>query len=88
MAVVWFVSKNIGAIREFNFAFKWQNAALSVFAVGFAYFLMVLVWLVISNSFNLNAPFLKVAKAYYVSLLGKYVPGKIFILLVIYAKRE
>jgi hypothetical protein len=47
-----------------------------------AYLVMVFIWTRVGLLFGLNAPMLKAGKAWFLSQLGKYVPGKVTLLLV------
>lgn len=81
-AVIWFIWHNIERITAFQFRFDWRYAALGFLAVLAAYLASFIIWRNVAKSFGLNAPVLTEGSAWSLSQLGKYVPGKITLLLV------
>ena len=81
-AVIWFVWHNIERIAAFQFRFDWRYSALGFFSVLAAYFACFVIWRNVAKSFGLSAPILTEGSAWSLSQLGKYVPGKITLLLV------
>ena len=81
-AVILFIWHNIESITAFQFRFDWKYSAVGFFSVVVAYLASFIVWRNIAKSFGLNAPILTEGSAWFLSQLGKYVPGKITLLLV------
>jgi len=81
-AVTWLILHNLDEIVQYNFRFKWRYLKLSFLFVSAAYLVMVFIWTRLTLSFGLDAPMLKAGKAWFLSQLGKYVPGKVTLLLV------
>ena len=82
MAVIWFVWHNIEGIAAFKFRFDWRYSALGFFSVVATYLASFIIWRKIAKSLGLSAPILTEGSAWFLSQLGKYVPGKIALLLV------
>ena len=82
VAVSFVIYQNISEIRKFDFVYQWQYIVLAFFSVILAYIVQFGIWLSISEEYKLKAPILRASKAYFLSILGKYVPGKIGIFLV------
>lgn len=80
-AVIWFILHNFNEITRYNFQIKWIYLILSFIFVSTAYLVTVFIWTRLARSFGLNAPILSAGKAWFVSQLGKYVPGKVTLLL-------
>lgn len=81
-AVTWFILHNFNEIAQYNFRIRWPCLMLSFLFVNAAYLVTVFIWTRLAMSFGLNIPMLKAAKVWFVSQLGKYVPGKVMLLLV------
>jgi len=81
-AVIWFIVHNLDEIARYDFRIKWPYLMLSFLFVITAYLVMVFIWTRLGLLFGLNVPMLKAGKAWFLSQLGKYVPGKITLLLV------
>jgi len=81
-AVTWFILHNFNEIARYNFRIKWPYLILAFLFVNAAYLVTVFIWTRLAMSFGLNAPILSAGKAWFVSQLGKYVPGKVTLLLV------
>lgn len=81
-AVTWFIGHNLDEIARYDFRIKWPYLMLSFLFVIAAYLVMVFIWTRLALLFGLNAPMLKAGKAWFLSQLGKYVPGKVTLLLV------
>lgn len=81
-AVTWFILHNFSEITQYNFRIKWPYLILSFLFVNSAYLVTVFIWTRLAVSFGLNVPILSAGKAWFVSQLGKYVPGKVTLLLV------
>jgi len=81
-AVIWFIVHNLDEIARYDFRIKWPYLMLSSLFVIAAYLVMVFIWTRLGILFGLNVPMLKAGKAWFLSQLGKYVPGKVTLLLV------
>lgn len=82
VAVGWFIYENIGDLKAAKISFNRTYLALSfVFAV-MAHLSNLFIWKYLASSFNLNADFIMTGKSWFLSRLGRFVPGKITILLV------
>lgn len=81
-AVIWFIVHNLDEIARYDFRIKWPYVMFSFLFVVAAYLVMVFIWTRIGLLFGLNVPMLKAGRAWFLSQLGKYVPGKVTLLLV------
>lgn len=81
-AVAWFIFNNLDEITRYNFRFKYSHLILCFLFVNAAYIAIAFIWFRISISCGLNASLLKACEAWFLSLLGKYVPGKVTLFLV------
>jgi len=81
-AVVWLVWRSADEIASYHFDVRWPLMGLGFLAMCAAYGVMLLVWLRLSRTLGLTAPAALAARAWLVSQLGKYVPGKVTLLLV------
>ena len=81
-AVIWVILHNFNEITRYNFRVEWPYLMLSFLFVNAAYLVTVFIWSRLAVSFGLNVPMLKAAKVWFISQLGKYVPGKVMLLLV------
>jgi hypothetical protein len=80
--VAWFVWKNVSEISHHDFTVRWLYlipAALAAFAF---YLVNFVIWRKLARSFGLTTPLFRESKAFFVSQLGKYVPGKVTLLLL------
>ncbi|MFC1852706.1 hypothetical protein ACFL27_21105 [candidate division CSSED10-310 bacterium] len=82
IGVGWYIWRNVDQINRFSFHFSWLYLSLSYLTTILAYLVLFTIWLYVSASFGLKAPVLIAAKAWFLSHLGKYVPGKITMLLL------
>ena len=82
VAVGWVIAKNINQLNHHRMAFQWQLLLASFGLILLAFLLQVITWRLIASSFDIKAPFIRTAHAWFMSRLGRYVPGKITILLV------
>lgn len=81
-AVVWVVFQNIDEIQGYDFGFHWMTLCASFFSISAGYLCTVLIWISLTGSFGVRVSFLAAARAWFLSQLGKYVPGKVALLLV------
>lgn len=82
IALVVYLTNNIQKISDFEFDFNPINCAISIAVMFMAYLLMFVTWLLIASSMDLKAPIIKTAKFYFLSQLGKYLPGNIGLFLL------
>jgi len=77
-----YILHNLEEIEKYNFTIKWSQLALGFVSVNIAYLSLVYVWVNLSQSFGLTVDPLTAGKAWFFSQLGKYIPGKVALLLV------
>lgn len=82
VAVIWVVWKNVSEISSYSFEFKHSYLLASFIVIIINYFFCFLIWHRLTVSFGLHVPIIKAARGWFLSYLGKYVPGKIALLLV------
>lgn len=75
--VLW---RNWGELREHEFSLKWQPIALSYTVFGGYLVSRGLIWHWMTHKFGCAIPLRQALAAWFYSLLGKYVPGKVFLL--------
>ncbi|MCK5116393.1 MAG: flippase-like domain-containing protein [Candidatus Aegiribacteria sp.] len=81
-AVIWVVWKNVSEISSYSFEFKYSYFIASSVVIILNYLFCFLIWHWLTASFGLHVPIFKAARGWFLSYLGKYVPGKIALLLV------
>jgi uncharacterized membrane protein YbhN (UPF0104 family) len=79
--VIWFLWRNIGDLKNSDFQYEPLWLFLSIGVLCLSYLMRFFLWLRIAPLFGLKAPVLVSARAYFLSQLGKYVPGKAGLLL-------
>lgn len=74
------LARNWGELRQHEFSLSWQPIALSYLV--FCVYLMnrALIWHWMTHKFACAIPLRQAVAAWFYSLLGKYVPGKVFLL--------
>lgn len=82
VAVIWVVWKNISEISNYSFELKYGYFIASFIVIVINYLFCFLIWHWLTASFGLHVPIIKAARGWFLSYLGKYVPGKIVLLLV------
>ena len=82
LAVILVIWKNISEISSYSFVFKYGYFIASFAVIIINYLFCFLIWHWLTVSFGLRVPVLKAARGWFLSYLGKYVPGKIALLLV------
>jgi uncharacterized membrane protein YbhN (UPF0104 family) len=82
IAVIWVVWKNVSEISTYSFELKYGYFAASFAVIVINYLFCFLIWHWLTVSFGLHVPIVKAARGWFLSYLGKYVPGKIALLLV------
>ncbi len=82
IAIGFYVKRNIAEIREYDFLFNWIFVFAGFIAAVSALLMMLLNWQFLTRSFGLHAPPIRAGKAFFLSQLGKYIPGKVGLVLV------
>lgn len=72
-----FVYGKFGELRDYPYQFRWGWLALAAVAATAALGMQFLLWYLLSINFGLNRSLRVAARAWFVSLLGKYLPGKV-----------
>jgi uncharacterized membrane protein YbhN (UPF0104 family) len=67
---------------NYEIQFNYFYIVLSFLTIVVAYVIAFFNWHLLASSFGLKVPLLKEARAWYLSQLGKYVPGKVSLLLL------
>jgi len=78
----YYIYNNSSEISSYTFEFQWKLLFAAFLAAAGGYLMMFHVWQRLAGSFGLKASPANAAKAFFISQLGKYVPGKIGLLLV------
>ncbi len=81
-AVGYYIYRNIGDIRDYDFVFNWWFIIAGFFAALMGLLGLFGVWQFLTRSFGLHAPPIRAGKAFFLSQLGKYIPGKVGLVLV------
>lgn len=81
-AVTWFVARNVGQVRRFDFRFDWRFLAAAFLSISTGLLVRFTAWMRLSKGMTLEAPLAIAARAYFLSNLGRYVPGKLGLTLV------
>ena len=79
IAVVW---KNISEISRYNFELDYGCFIAGSALIVINYIFCFLIWHRLTITLGLHVPMIKAARGWFLSYLGKYVPGKIALLLV------
>ena len=82
LALIFYLYKNVQQIKSYEFNFIPVNCLYSFVFVCLAYILMFITWVFLTFSMDLKAPIIKTAKFYFLSQLGKYLPGNIGLFLL------
>ncbi len=80
--VLLYIYKATGNLSGFDYHLNWTYLSLSFIFTVLAYLVQLMIWLYLARSFGIKLSFLAAANAWSLSQLGKYVPGKIGILLI------
>lgn len=81
-AVGWFVARNYRRIEHVSFDFDAKLLVLAFLSVAAAFLLRFGVWLRLASFIGLDAPRLEAGRAYFLSVLARYIPGKVGLALV------
>ena len=82
LGVFYYIYTAINDLVGFDYHLNWTYFFLSFFFTVVAYLVQLIIWLYLARSFGIKFSFLSAANAWSLSQLGKYVPGKIGILLI------
>ncbi len=82
VAVGWFVSHHIDELSQHEFTINWFYVWMSFFPTVLAYLIMLYLWYRISMAMGFGAPIIQVGRSWFLSMLGKYVPSNMMVLLV------
>ncbi len=82
IAVIWVVWKNVSEISSYSFELDFSYLIASFIVVVLNYLFCFLIWHWLTVAFGLHVPAVRAAKGWFLSYLGKYVPGKVALLLV------
>ena len=82
IAVGWYLYDNVGELSGTDLRFRGGFLLLG-FACSIAgYFINMAIWHRLADSFGLRAAFVPTARAWVLSRLGRYVPGKVLLLYI------
>jgi uncharacterized membrane protein YbhN (UPF0104 family) len=82
LGVSFYIYTTIGDLSGFDYHLNWTYLFLSFFFTVVAYLVQLIIWLFLARSFGIKFSFLAAANAWSLSQLGKYLPGKIGLLLI------
>lgn len=82
LGVSYYVFTAVNDLAKFDYHLNWAYLFLSFFFTVVAYLVQLVIWLFLARSFGIKFSFLAAANAWSLSQLGKYIPGKIGILLI------
>ena len=80
-AVAWYVHRNIQRLADYEFNINILYLILAFVSVSAAYLSLFLIWTRLASVFGLNASFSGSGRAYFLSYLGRYIPGKVGLIL-------
>ncbi len=81
-AVIWFIVSNVGRISRHHFSFQLFPLIIAFGIIIIGYLVRFYIWRRIARLFKLKSHFWVAGRAYFISYLGRYVPGKIGLALV------
>jgi uncharacterized membrane protein YbhN (UPF0104 family) len=81
-AVAWVVGRNVGKLDDLEIDFRISYMVAALAAALSAYSAMFIAWTRMASIFRLRAPFPVAGRAYFLSYLARYIPGKIGIFLM------
>lgn len=82
IGVSYYIYKAFGDLAGFNYRLNPLYLGLSFIFTVVAYLVQLIIWFYLARSFGIKFSFLSAANAWSLSQLGKYVPGKIGLLLI------
>lgn len=72
---------NWSQVKDASFTFEVFPLLLSTLIFAFSYFIQILAWYMITLKLGIAIPIRETLKAWFYSQLGKYLPGKVWLLL-------
>lgn len=81
-AVAWFTWKNVSEIGHHDFTVRLTYLIPALLAALAFYLFSFAVWRILARRFGVKARLVNEGKAFFISQLGKYVPGKVTLLLL------
>jgi len=82
LSVAYYIWQNLGEIVHYKFAFNWTCLATTFVILAVAYSAGLFIWFRLTSFLGIHAPFITAGKAWSLSILGKYVFGKVPVLLI------
>lgn len=82
LGVSYYIFTVISDLTHFDYHINWIYLCLSFFFTLVAYLIQLGIWFFLARSFGINVSFLATANAWNLSQLGKYLPGKVGLLLI------
>lgn len=73
--------RNVSEIRRYDFDLDIPVFLVCVLVVALSYLFNALLWKKFAGIYAVNTPFMHAARAWYQSQLGKYIPGKVSLVL-------
>ncbi|MBN2185128.1 MAG: flippase-like domain-containing protein [Candidatus Krumholzibacteriota bacterium] len=80
-AVAWYLNRNFRRLADFEFNINIAYLIPAFFSVSAAYFSSFLIWTRLATVFGLKGSFSGSGRAYFLSYLGRYIPGKVGLIL-------
>jgi glycosyltransferase 2 family protein len=82
IAIGLFVVDNLEQLRSNPIQFKWRFVLIGLALTMLGHLCSYAIWMRIATSFDMHTPWGHAGKAWFLSRLGRYIPGKISILLI------
>ena len=80
--VAWFVGINAGKLSGYASLIEVRAVLLAFLAITAGYLARFVAWTRLASFFGLHAPVLRGGRAYFLSVLGRYIPGKLGLALI------
>jgi len=81
-ALGWFIARNSTDILRHSIPWHGPLFIFAFFAVAAAYLVKFGAWTRLASTMGLSAPLSKAGRAYFLSILGRYIPGKLGLALI------
>ncbi len=82
ISVLYYIFDTVKDVSRYHYPIHWGYLVLSFIFTVLAYLMQLVIWIRLAEAFDLRASLLSSAKAWSLSQLGKYVPGKAGLFLV------
>lgn len=82
IAISYYIVNNIQQLKSSSIQLDWKNLAAAVILTILGHLLSYSIWTRIAMSFDMHTSFRHAGKAWFVSRLARYIPGKVAILLI------